>query len=156
MKTFLPFWNHFAIAILISFIPLSWKCIREYLVYDHSTRAKFEWWRHVIGVGLTGGFILEHRGMQLYQSLREQRTDFPTVKKLLWNVQFRWLIETTEHTPPAHVEAYLATDHHTEMCVTPLWLWLYILIVDMGLWVWDYCARESTCCKVVAVLQETV
>lgn len=30
-----------------------------------------------------------------------------------------WIMEATEMTPPAHVEAYLATDHQREIYLIP-------------------------------------
>jgi len=39
---------------------------------------------------LVSGFILGHRGMQLYQSLWEQRIDFPLLDEKLWNKHF-WM-----------------------------------------------------------------
>lgn len=53
------------------------------------------------------------------QSLWEQRIDFPVLEKQFWNMQFRWIIETIEETPPACVEAYLETDHPAEICLIP-------------------------------------
>lgn len=57
------------------------------------------------------------------QSVWEQRIDFPVLKKLLWNIQIRWIIEATEQTPPAHVEAYLEADHGGEISLIPFWLY---------------------------------
>lgn len=58
------------------------------------------------------------------QSVCEQIIDFPVSKKLLWNMQIKWIRETIEQTPPVHVKAYLEADNPGEIYHISFWLYL--------------------------------